>query len=244
MKIKLLLISGVLLFNLPASANSLFQSVELTDAELAQLRGRYTLPDRIISFGVTMSSTWQNSAGQVIGAAVNLEVTRGHLQPTLSITPIDQAGNGQLYSGAKGQVIGGAGLGSVQGLSQSVRVAGDFNRGLNDLAIEFGAATPNSQQAAHVDWANGQSFGNAVGTVTLSARDGGLRLAVQAHDNQGFALQQIGGKGITQQAHIAGTLNEVLNRTALRVALDDTASGLQWATSAWEQLRPLHPTGY
>ena len=240
MKLNPLLLGALLLFNPPAGANPLFQPVELTDAELAQLRGRYTLPDRIVSFGVTMSSTWQNSAGQVIGAAVKLDLDRGQVQPWLTITPIDQAGNGQPSASATGQVIGGAGLDSVQGLSQSLRVAGDFNRGLNDLSIEIGAATPNAHQAGSVDWANDQGFGNAAGTVSISARDGGLRLTVQASDNQGFAQQRIGAGGMAQHAQIAGTLNQVYNRTALRVTLDNNASGM----SALEQLRPLHPTGY
>lgn len=49
---------------LPAPASDLFAPAELSDQELSHLRGRYVLPGRIVSFGVTMSSTWQNAHRQ------------------------------------------------------------------------------------------------------------------------------------------------------------------------------------
>jgi len=34
-----------------------FRPIEIKDQELAELRGRYVMPGRVISFGVVMSST-------------------------------------------------------------------------------------------------------------------------------------------------------------------------------------------
>lgn len=43
--------------SMPAYASSGFKPIELKDSEMAELRGRYVMPGRIISFGIVMSST-------------------------------------------------------------------------------------------------------------------------------------------------------------------------------------------
>jgi len=244
MDFKFLLVTSLLIISLPAAASNPFKPMELTDAELAQLRGRYVLPDRIVSFGVTMSSSWQNSAGQVIGAAVALNIVSGQSQPTLSFTPINQAGNGSQPLSANGQIIGGAGLNNVQGVAQSVRTAGDFNQGVNDLSIDFSKGASGSVPAGGMPLASGQSFRNAAGTVTVTTRNGGLQLALQANHNQGYTQQQIGQGSVAQHAAIGGSMNNVHNVTALNIALRDSSPRTNMASSAWEQLRTLRPTGY
>ncbi len=77
---------------LPAPASDLFAPAELSDQELSQLRGRYVLPGRIVSFGVTMSSTWQNASGQVLGARVDLQVRQNLARPVLNVTLVDRPG--------------------------------------------------------------------------------------------------------------------------------------------------------
>lgn len=78
---------------LPAPASDLFAPAELSDQELSQLRGRYVLPGRIVSFGVTMSSTWQNASGQVLGARVDLQVRQNLARPVLNVTLVDRPGD-------------------------------------------------------------------------------------------------------------------------------------------------------
>lgn len=239
-----LLLASLLLGSFEAQASNPFQPIELSDAELAQLRGRYILPNNIISFGVTMSTLWQNSAGQVIGAQINLNIS-GQSQPNLTITSIQQnVASGSTSSGNSGQVIGGAGLDAVNGIVQSVRAAGDLNVGRNDLRINLshsGNATPAQGDA----WqAGGYEFGNAVGTVSIQALNGGLRIALQASDGQGFAQQQIGGGSLAQHANISGSLNQVRNLAALDVALRNNP-GLDLKNfCAFEQLRGLQRGGY
>lgn len=244
MNFKPLFIIALLAISLPATASNPFKPIELTDSELSQLRGRYVLPDRIISFGVTMSSSWQNSAGQVIGAAVALNIVSGQSQPTLSFTPINQAGNGSQPLSANGQIIGGAGLNNVQGVAQSVRTAGDFNQGVNDLSIDFRKGTSDSAPAGGMPLVSGQSFGNAAGTVTVTTLNGGLQLGLQANHGQGYTQQQIGRGGVAQHATIGGSMNNVHNVTALSVALRENSPRTNMASSSWEQLRALRPTGY
>src|SRR5690606_26246896 len=132
------LAAWMMALSVPASADNPFRAAELDDDELAQLRGRYVMPGRIIHFGVTMSSIWENSAGQTIGAGVTFQVD-GQAQPSLHITQLtsqsENQGNGTAVTPGSGQVVGGAGLTGVQGISRSVRSAGDYTEGLNNLEI-------------------------------------------------------------------------------------------------------------
>ncbi|HFI1990940.1 TPA: hypothetical protein ACGPN7_006161, partial [Pseudomonas aeruginosa] len=129
---------------LPAPASDLFAPAELSDQELSQLRGRYVLPGRIVSFGVTMSSTWQNASGQVLGARVDLQVRQNLARPVLNVTLVDRPGDAPPPVAGNGQVLGGAGLAQTQGVSQSIRTAGDHNSASNGVSIEVrhGEAPP------------------------------------------------------------------------------------------------------
>ncbi|MES2819964.1 MAG: hypothetical protein V4812_13365 [Pseudomonadota bacterium] len=243
MKLIALLLASLSMLQGAALAQDRFVSIELSDAELAQLRGRYTLPDRIISFGLTMSSSWQDSAGQVIGASLALQLGHAQVQPLLSVTPIDQAGTGTRAATSTGSITGGAGLQSIQGLTQSLRTAGDFNQGLNDLSIEFTQDKPAAAQASGLPWVNGQGFSNPAGTVRAMAVDGGLHLVLQASHDQGFAQQQIGARGVAQHATILGAFNRVYNTTRLQIALRDSLNpGL--GAAAMPTLEVLRPAGY
>ena len=233
---------GVLSISLPVNAASLFQPVEISDAELAQLRGRYVLPDRVIHFGVTMSTFWQNHAGQGIGAMVSLRVN-GHAQPSLHVSYIDQVGNGNAVVSGTGQVLGGNGLAQVQGISQSVRSAGDYNDALNDLSISIGSKAVDLPAPEGQPWSGSTQFANDAGSVKITNQAGGLQLALNAND-QGLAQQQIGGGNVLQQANINSSMNSVRNLAALNVALRDRPLNVDLAQCTWEQLRALRPTGY
>jgi hypothetical protein len=147
MGLKQLVTGCVLIASLPAQA---FQPIELSDAELAQLRGRYVLPDSIVSFGVTMTSVWQQSNGQVIGASATLMVSQ-HSQPALYVQSILQPGTGDAAPGT-GQVLGGAGLNSVSGITQSVRTAGDLNEGRNNLNITISRGNQPMPKPQGIAW--------------------------------------------------------------------------------------------
>lgn len=242
MKCKHWWLVGILSLSLPVNGASLFQPLELSDAELAQLRGRYVLPDRVIHFGVTMSTFWQNSAGQAIGARVTLQVD-GQAQPTLYVSYIDQAGNGSAVLPGTGQVIGGNGLAQVQGVSQSVRSAGDFNDALNDLNITISSKTDGMPMPVGQPWHGSSEFSNEAGSVQITNHAGGLQIMLNAA-GQGIAQQQIGGGNVLQQANINSNLNSVRNLAELNVALRSRPLSMELGNSTWEQLRALRPTGY
>jgi len=89
MKTSLWLAMACLAASLPSHAEA-FKPIELKDQELANLRGRYVMPGRIVSFGIVMSSTWQNAKGDVIGATSTLQVQQSTIKPQFYVSMIDE----------------------------------------------------------------------------------------------------------------------------------------------------------
>jgi hypothetical protein len=242
MKLKTWMLASLLLPAMSVGASSLFQPVEISDAEMATLRGRYILPEGIVHFGVTMSTSWRNSSGATIGAQVNLSVN--NLTANLSVTPLYMAGNGNLPGQGQGQVIGGQGLNNVQGISQSVRTAGDYNNGENYVDINITHGSGQLISTAGQSWGGNQQFSNDAGAVQVSSVNGGLQMQLQANQGQGIASQSIGHGGINQQANIGGTLNEVRNLTSLTVAMQENPAAQQRAYCNLTQLGVTPRAGY
>lgn len=245
MKTLVSLMTLLVMFSLPVHAGSPFRAIELSDVELSELRGRYVMPGRIIHFGVTMSSEWKNSAGQSLGAQVNLQVN-SRAQPSLQITDLSSQsadnGNAPALSGS-GLVVGGDGLQQVSGISQSVRSAGDFNDALNNLDIVVSRDGQFAASASAGGSPSGsRSFTNDVGSVRVDAQ-GGLKILLDA-GAQGSAMQQIGSGNVVQQANFTGDLNNVRNLATLNVALKDLPLGQDFANCTLEQLRALRPMGF
>ena len=110
--------------SLPTQAQ-VFQPIELKDQELANLRGRYVMPGRIVSFGIVMTSTWQNANREVIGATSTKQIQQSTLKPQFYVTVIDEKGSGGTPTPGTGTVTGGGGLNTTSGVTQVVRAAGE-----------------------------------------------------------------------------------------------------------------------
>lgn len=221
MKTSYWLAAACLAAALPAHAG--FTPIEIQDSELSQLRGRYVMPGRIISFGVVMSSTWRNASGDLIGATSTLQIQQSTVTPQFYVTTISQTGNGSTPTSGTGNVIGGAGLGTGQGVTQTVRAAGDGNSAYNNVSINVSEA---NQAPALVPGQgqvllSGQTItgSNAAGTVSVSAANGGIQMAILANSNQGNTLQQVAQGNLLQNTRLLGNSNMVNNLTQLNVVL-------------------------
>ncbi|PNV97889.1 hypothetical protein BK645_04865 [Pseudomonas protegens] len=221
MKTSYWLAAACLAAALPAHAG--FKPELIQDQELSQLRGRYVMPGRIISFGIVMSSTWRNASGDLIGASTSLQIQQATIKPQFYVSTISQAGNGTTPPPGTGNVIGGAGLASGQGVTQSVRAAGDGNSAYNNIDINVTEANQAPALAAGVGQAliSGQTItgSNAAGSVAVSALNGGIQMAIQASGNQGNALQQVAQGNLLQNTQLMGNSNLVNNMTQLNVVL-------------------------
>jgi hypothetical protein len=229
-------------------ANAGFKPIEVNDSELSQLRGRYVMPGRIISFGIVMSSTWRNASGDLIGAATSMQIQAATVKPEFYVSTIKETGNGTTPTPGTGNVIGGAGLSSSQGVTQSVRAAGDGNTAYNNVGINVSEANqapalvPGQGQALM----SGQTISgsNAAGSVAVSASGGGVQMAIQASGNQGTALQQVAQGGLLQNTRLLGSSNTVNNMTQLNVVLNNNGPSAGALDCNLTQLKGLRTLGY
>jgi hypothetical protein len=230
----------------PAFANAGFKPIEVKDQELEQLRGRYVMPGRIISFGIVMSSTWRNASGELIGATTSMQIQQSTVKPEFYVSTISQTGDGTTPGHGTGNITGGAGLSTSQGVTQSVRAAGDGNTAYNNVSINVKEA----RQAPALSPAQGQRLmsgqtitgSNGAGSIAVSAKGGGVQMEIQANNNQGSSLQQAAHGGLLQNTRLLGSSNQVNNLTRLNVVLNNngpTAGALDCNLSQLKGLRNL-----
>ncbi|EJM54271.1 hypothetical protein PMI29_05656 [Pseudomonas sp. GM49] len=237
-----------------------FRPIEIKDQELAELRGRYVMPGRIISFGVVMSSTWRNASGDLIGASTSMRLQAETVKPEFYVSTIEHSGKGGspnsgTGSGTRsgtgsgtGNVTGGAGLSTSQGITQVTRAAGDGNSSNNKIAINVKEAStapapvPRRGQALIA----GQTItgSNGAGSVAVSATGGGVQVAITANNNQGSSLQQIAQGGLRQDTRLLGNSNVVNNMTRLNVVLDNKGPSAGALGYNLNQLAALRTLGY
>ena len=233
--------------SMPAYASSGFKPIELKDSEMAELRGRYVMPGRIISFGIVMSSTWTNSVGDTITGKASMQIDKSTITPQFYVQTTGTNGTGTNQNTGTGTVVGGAGLGSGQGVTQSVRAAGDGNTAYNNVGIsvtENGLAPANRVESGQVLVAGGVVRGSsAAGDVAVSAKNGGLQMAIQANNNQGNSLQQIGGGNVLQGTVLTGNTNFVNNITQLNVVMGNSLNNGALNCNL-DQLKGLRTLGY
>lgn len=200
----------------PASATGL---TELTDEEMGDMRGRYTVSNNTVAwFGVTMVSTWQNQAGQQLTSSMKVTMDARtpdkpvvNFQPHVSITTVDApptVPDGQ-------REIDNAGLANVNGVTQSIQVAGDANAAHNVAKVTVRDEGPSSGTAAPPDAAKPKpvasaSSGAAAPPVAkpdpvasqatiATASAAGMNAVAQLEGNAARVLLQIDGQGAVEQ---------------------------------------------
>ncbi|AZD66814.1 hypothetical protein SAMN04489802_3589 [Pseudomonas chlororaphis] len=242
------LAAACLVTSLPAYANAGFKPIEIKDQELSELRGRYVMPGRIISFGIVMSSTWRNASGDLIGATTSMQIQQSTIKPEFYVSTITETGNGSTPTQGSGNVIGGAGLATTQGVTQSVRAAGDRNSAYNNVSIDVKEAShaPALVPAQGQLLMSGQTISgsNAAGSVAVSATGGGIQMAIQANNNQGSAVQQVAQGGLLQNTRLLGDNNLVSNLTQLNVVLNNNGASTGALDCNLTQLKGLRNLGY
>ncbi|KJZ64275.1 hypothetical protein [Pseudomonas fluorescens] len=232
--------------SLPTQAQT-FKPIELNDQELSILRGRYVMPGRIVSFGIVMTSTWQNANGEVIGATSSMQIQQSTLQPQFYVSMIDEKGNGSSSSQGTGTVTGGNGLNSTEGVTQVVRAAGDHNTAYNNVDINVTKANqaPTTQQQGQA-LAAGQTLvgANGAGSLSISSTGTGVQLNIVANNNQGSTVQRLAQGGLMQNTTLLGGGNQVRNLTSLNVVLRDNVATTGSLNGNLDQLKGLRTQGF
>jgi hypothetical protein len=232
--------------SLPTQAQ-MFKPIELNDHELATLRGRYVMPGRIISFGIVMTSTWQNANGEVIGATSSMQIQQSTIQPQFYVSIINEKGNGSANSQGTGTVTGGSGLNSTEGVTQVVRAAGDHNTAYNNVDINVTRAdqAPTTQQQGQALTAGSTlADANGAGVLSITSTRNGVQLNIVANNNQGSTVQRLAQGGLMQNTTLLGGGNEVRNLTSLNVVLRDNVATGGSLNGNLDQLKGLRTQGF
>lgn len=245
MKTSIWLVVVCLAASLPTQAQT-FKPIELKDQELATLRGRYVMPGRIISFGIVMTSTWQNANGEVIGATSSMQIQQSTIKPQFYVSMIDEKGNGSARSQGTGTVTGGSGLNSTEGVTQVVRAAGDHNSAYNNVYINVTKASqaPATQQQGQALAAGSTLVGaNGAGSLSVASTGTGVQLNIVANNNQGSTVQRLAQGGLMQNTTLLGGGNQVNNLTSFNVVLRDNATAGS-LNGNLDQLKGLRTQGF
>ena len=246
MKTSLWLAVVCLTASLPTQAQT-FKPIELKDQELANLRGRFVMPGRVISFGIVMTSTWQNANGEVIGATSSMQIQQSTITPQFHVSIINEKGNGSASSQGTGIVTGGSGLNSTEGVTQVVRAAGDHNVAYNyvDINVTRGNQAPTTQQQGQA-LAAGSTLtdANGAGSLSITSAGTGVQLNIVASNNQGSNVQRLGQGGLMQNTTLLGGGNQVRNLTSLNVVLRDNVATTGSLNGNLDQLKGLRTQGF
>ncbi len=191
---------------------------ELTDEEMGDMRGRYTVGDNKVAwFGVTMVSTWQTDAGEKLQSrmTVGIDLTQPTMpkvvfQPHVSITGVDEAMPAAATAAVSGKrEIDNAGLANVNGMVQSVQVAGDGNRASNTASISVhGSASAEGGTAA------ASAAMEAAAPMVAVASAPGVNAVASLQNNAARVLLQIDGRGAVEQWISSSGLGQTIQLAA------------------------------
>ncbi|MDR6710839.1 hypothetical protein J2W83_000429 [Pseudomonas hunanensis] len=238
--------------SLPTQAQTL-KPIELKDQELANLRGRYVMPGRIVSFGVVMTSTWQNAKGDVIGATSSMQIQQSTIKPEFYVSMIDDTSTGSAISqnasanAGTGIVTGGSGLNTTEGVTQVVRAAGDNNTAYNnvDINVSKGNEAPATPAQGQILTAGSTLTGaNGAGSLSVSSTGNGVQLDIVANNNQGSTVQRLAQGGLMQNTTLLGGGNQVSNVTSLNVVMRENVPTAASMNGNLDQLKGLRALGY
>ncbi|MNH21862.1 hypothetical protein D3C79_816930 [compost metagenome] len=209
------------------------------------------MPGRIISFGIVMSSTWQNANGEVIGATSSMHIQQSTITPQFYVSMIDEKGTGSArsHNTGTGTVTGGSGLSSTEGVTQIVRAAGDNNSAYNNVDINVTRA---NQAPATATQPQGQALAagstlvgaNGAGSLSISSTGSGVQLNIVASNNQGSTVQRLAQGGLMQNTTLLGAGNQVSNLTSLNVVLRDNVPTAGALNGNLDQLKGLRTLGF
>lgn len=213
------------------------KAVEVPDEMLGSLRGRFLDGGKIVRFGVEMVSSWQQQTGETLRAALKLDVGLANpARPTVSLTPtlaVDKPAVAVMAPASTGTVSGEAAH-NVSGISQSIQLAGDGNRVVNDATLTIATAATEAVTPLPTPPPGGADTRTELRTdsgavLTTTADKGKLTVAIRTPSGQ--SIQQIRdaaagrGAGALQMVQVAGDGQQIHNTLNMMVGLRPAAAG-------------------
>ncbi|MDN6298293.1 MAG: hypothetical protein L0J54_09765 [Halomonas sp.] len=218
---------------------------QLSDAELARLRGRFVDKGRILFFGVQMSSEWRTSAGEQLMAGATLRGDLSGASPSVSFEPrltaVTPAGGSAGSATGNGAIVHDAGTGNVSGVAQSIQAGGNFNAAANDLQIDVLNAADYGGAGQGAEATSRQQRLPSGTRLAVSSGAGGMGVRLDV-PGMGRATQAIvPGRGLRQSIQLTSDAQQVRNLTRLQLYMGDRGAnaGVPGLRSAVESARGL-----
>lgn len=206
---------------------------EIPDSALSHMRGRGILNGQLVQFGIEMFSKWRTDNGNRLSAGATMVVNHLNGTPQVSFQPhLSFSTDGTISpspGGATQSAQGGDGIQNVNGVGQSIQIAGNSNSISNSANL---TVTADPVTTAPGSGNQGSQTISGPGNSTLSATldNGGMGVSISTP--QGQAMQQIRGNsfghtnvtGLVQMVQATGNMQQIENVMNLRVQLQSLAS--------------------
>lgn len=218
--------------NAPLGADRGIQ--ELPDAELGNLRGRYTVAGYGVAwFGVSMVSSWVTATGQSLTGTlmVGLDFYSGQprlvLVPSVTLDMVDEEGPKEGVT----RMVDASGLANITGITQAVQVAGDGNTALNGMRLTVRDAT-GAEQGPGAMMAGGDVNAAQSGSASVLAgmEANGARVQLRI-EGQGLVEQWMRSGSIGQSIQLAGDGQRASNSMNIELVRQPLAMNAQLSQS-------------
>ncbi|MBA2777866.1 hypothetical protein [Billgrantia kenyensis] len=216
----------------------------LDKQDLAGIRGRFVSGNKVMLFGMRMTTEWSSGYQDFSSdyrdfeayASVDLQVDLSRSSPVVTFTPnLTVRDNREQRPSGSGTAIVDAGTGNARGVVQVVQAAGDDNSVVNDFQLDIN---------------NGYSIGTAPdhgprelstdsgAVLSIHGNSGGLGMRISVPGQGEVSQGVVSGKGLHQAVRLEGSRQEVINRTEMHVQLNQqqarsiSAGGLRRAVES------------
>ena len=210
------------------------QGGEVSDAELASMRGRFVDGRSVTFFGIRMHTQWQRQGGHDFNMEmhINFDLSEGRYRPLLTMFHTRDLGTpteGPSTSSLENVSDNGA-LENISGVVQNIQVAGDSNAVHNGVewTVTDQPGTQDFTDLIEIDGSGNQTHVSDDGVATqVSVGANGIGYQVDVPDvgtvSQQISRSQLSGGNILQSTQLDSNLNSVLNRIGLTVELSPAA---------------------
>lgn len=208
---------------------------DISDPELNALRGRYTVGNNAVAwFGVKMISTWHTSNGQILQGTLSVNMNFGKnssapqisFQPSVNVT----SANADVPMPTTGRSIDSSGLANINGVTQSVQVAGSGNFASNivRLNVRNGDASSVADASVATQGSSTAQQDNASARVNFDGHNAAIQLDVEG---AGTVQQWIRNGSLGQSVQLAADNQSASNLMEIDLVRQSLSSNTQLSQS-------------
>lgn len=214
----------------------------LSDKELADMRGRFVDGNRIIAFGLSMTSLWSNN-GEHLSAGLDFQANLSGTDPSISFTPHLTAYTRDDYqqitqhTAGNGANVTNLGTANGHGIVQTIQAGGDGNGVLNDFRINIQSASLDNKGGG-----NGKYYLESDSGAFLSVEQGknGMATSIIIPDKGVINQQIVPNLGLHQNVSLQSNYQQIRNITQLNIQMGESMHPMAGqARQALESLRGL-----